>query len=226
MRQMSIMAPAKSSCDPMTQNPNRPTATLLFAGLMVTVMCAALHAEPQVAQVQDDAIVEVTAQDFVTLPKIVSTQLSTFGIRFGMNGAEVAAALGKHCPKCSLKRGQSGEDLIIFEGDELPAAAVKYSEDLVERIRWMSNMRNHLMGQSKELLTPEAYTPDSPVRLELLGREDTYTPVTESNSVGATSTQTFVYAKEGLQLELFKTNIMGNAYSVMSVKLTKPARIR
>ena len=241
MRQTSMMAPAKSSCDPMTQNPKRPTPTVLFAGLMVTVMCAALHAEPQVAQVQDDAIVEVTTQDFTTLPKIVSSQLSTFGIRFGMNRAEVAAAVGKHCPTCSMRNREhltltglvkDGEVVITSEGEELPAATVIFSQDLVESIQWMANMRNHLAGQSKKLLTPEAYTLDSPVRLELLGREDTFIPVTVGGSNNPGWHHTFVYEKEGLKLEEYNFRIkvpgikVENKSPVMRITLTKAARIR
>src|SRR5664279_5571331 len=44
-------------------------------------------------QPQKEQVVEVTEQDFTALPKIVSTSLSTFGVRLGMNEDEAIAAL-------------------------------------------------------------------------------------------------------------------------------------
>src|SRR5208283_3726629 len=48
---------------------------------------------PRFTHAQSPLVVEVTKQDFLALPKIVSTKLSTFGIQLGMTREQADASL-------------------------------------------------------------------------------------------------------------------------------------
>jgi hypothetical protein len=78
-------------------------------------------------------------------------------------------------------------------------------------------MEKYLVGQSRTLLTPAAFTKDSAVRLELLGREDNMTRESPLNGLVG---QTLVYGKEGLRLKTAEFAEFDKV--VLSIELTKP----
>jgi hypothetical protein len=60
---------------------------------------------PPATQLQKQQVVEVTKVDFLTMPKGVSTSLSTFGVSLGMTRQEAFQALKSFCLQCSIQGG-------------------------------------------------------------------------------------------------------------------------
>jgi hypothetical protein len=173
--------------------------------------------------------VEVTKVDFTALPTISSSNLSVFGITLGMNEQDVISTLQRTCPQCSTKLRESTEQPVLdvtLQGDNRSSFSIRYDREAVDQLWLHRPMKRLLIGRSQELLTPEAYTKDSPLRLELLGREDNMTPQVDVGTLHEFTRQTYVYAKEGLQLETVAIrSSIGNVDS-MTLVLTRPARAR
>jgi hypothetical protein len=183
-----------------------------------------------ITQAQEQQDVEVTKQDFVGLPRIVSTSLSTFGVRLGMSREETLKALERFYPQVSSKpdKYKTDEVDVTMQSDDWPAVWIHFEQGEIDRIEWGPKMEKHLAGRSHMLLTPAAFTKDSPLRLELLGREDNATPDLDGTSGVSVDTQTFVYGKEGLRLTMTVAEFGSQHTSLTDTRitLTKPARVR
>jgi hypothetical protein len=116
-------------------------------------------------------------------------------------------------------------DVTLLGGD-WPAVWIHFDHGEVDQISWGQNLARALVGDSRKLLTAAAFTPDSPLRLQLLGREDNSTPDVDSAPSSTVQTLTFVYAKEGLRLTRTEADIGGRHFSALKVILTNPARSR
>ena len=114
---------------------------LWIAGVLLGVVA--------VAQTSPDRGVEVTKEDFLALPKIVSTNLSTFGVRLGMKEEDALKALSTHCSQCSAKEGsEAGETDITVGYDTKPAFCIYIEHDAVDRIEWLQTLKKYLAGRS------------------------------------------------------------------------------
>lgn len=156
-------------------------------------------------QPEERKVVEVTKEDFLSLPKILSTSLSTFGVRLGMTRQEAIEALESFCSQCSIKTdSDTGEITVTVQDDDTPAVLIRSGEGGIVRVEWTQRMEKYLAGQSHKLLTPAVFSKDSALRLELLGHEDTVTQEVwdVDGSMGTITTAAFVYGNEGLRLTM------------------------
>jgi len=203
----------------------RVRITIACGILLVTSLAfgQAIPPKSSATQPQKQQALEVTKEDFLTMPKIVSTSLSTFGVCLGMTLQEAIEALKSFCPQCSAKADtdDGGFDITV-QNDDVLAVSVHFEDGQVDKVEWFPRMEKYLAGQSHKLLTPAAFTKDSALRLELLGREDNATSEVSDMSI----TQSFVYGKEGLRLRTKVAKISGQTFTNMVITLTKPAKVR
>jgi hypothetical protein len=83
---------------------------IVTASCFISNPCVAQTTPPTLSVQQ---VVEVTKVDFLTLPKLVSTSLSTFGVSLGMTRQEANEALKNSCPQCSVKAGDDSGSVDI-----------------------------------------------------------------------------------------------------------------
>jgi hypothetical protein len=205
-----------------------------FAVVLITSLAVAQTkpSTPSVAQSQKQQFVEVTKEDFLNMPQIVSTSLSTFGVRLGMTRQESLEALKSFCPQCSIKNDAKSTEIEITvqNTDNVPAFSIHFEQGDIDQVQWLNSMVQYLAGQSRKLLTPAAFTKDSALRLELLGREDNATrSIDDTTGTSLTSgEETFVYGKEGLRLEIYVVTspLLQKPLTALRVYLVRPARVR
>ena len=174
---------------------------------------------------ESDQYVEVTTTNFLAQPRIVSTNLKTFGVRLGMTRSDAIEALGRVCQQCPVRldgENTYGEIAVVTTDGQYRLMTFHIADGKVDWIRWDRAMENYLAGESGKLLTADAFTPDSPIRLRLLGREDNATHVSRQ-LITLVETVTFVYGKEGLQMEQVLSSVLP---PTLSIALTTPARAR
>lgn len=218
----------------------------------VLVLLAATALSPRLILAQSAEIVEVTKQDFLALPRVVSTSLSTFGVQLGMTREQTMAALTLFSAQVKVRSvdedlkqwsetiakfgntfGESPEQartkfeaqrLFKIEVEDIAdngvLASISFERGIVSEIDW-SAMRDFLVGKARELFIPEVYLPDSDLRLQLLGREDSMRQGV--SPLGGEPSYTFLYEKEGLRL---KGATCCGGIHFMTVILVAPSRAR
>jgi hypothetical protein len=201
-------------------------STLTKRWVLIFLISATLL--PHLTQAQGPQAIEVTKQDFLTQPKIVSSNLATFGVQLGMSRESAITALQAFSSQIRVR--SVDEDLKVWDENELvrgPGESREQARDrfeaehlvkieienivtgyvivrtyfeigVVSKIEWDEAMCDYIAGKSVELLKPEFYTQDSELRLQLLGREDSVHQGVEVLFGGPTFT--FIYEKEGLRL--------------------------
>lgn len=183
---------------------------LLFAGIAAA---QSPNASPPSTSAPDAPCIEITKADFTKVAELRSTSLCFFGVRMGQSeqvvrGMAAAAALEVRSHDYALGLYSGGNEL----------AAIQFSEGAVAKIHLFGAAAPHLAGRSRELLTAEAGRRGSPVRLELLGKEDE--AIVERGYLGST---TFIYAREGLSISATSVS-SGSPFVVLH--LVPPARQR
>ncbi len=159
--------------------------------------------------------VEVTQADFTKEAKIVSTELAIFGVMLGDSISDARAKIEHVGLKLTAPEGRY--TVIANDGTEL--VGIRIDGDKIVMLALFSAMAKYLAGDSVRLLSDDVTSPDSPVRLRLLGREDKRD--VEHNSIGIVVTCS--YDKEGIRL-IRSYSRYGDAPTVMHV--VPPARIR
>ena len=97
-----------------------PIHNLRIAVAVVVLVCNGVAT--LAATRQDVKPAEVTKVDWVALPKILATGLSTFGVTLGMPEAGVVTTIRGACPSCSMKVDPRDGELDITVGaDKTPA---------------------------------------------------------------------------------------------------------
>jgi len=156
---------------------------------------------------------EVTVDDFTKTEKVRSTDLSTFGVKLGDDLAVAEPKLAANGRKV-FRRESGMVEIYDSQGRELLAIATD-REGRVSKIIWFRDMARHLAGESALLLSSDIADAESPLRLRLLGREDSRN--SHPGSFG--STVTYSYDKEGIRVIR-----SGNASPV--IHLVPPAKSR
>src|SRR5882672_8974791 len=181
-----------------------------FGAIVFLLLWSCGHASPQARHT-----VEVTRADFTKEAKIVSTELAIFGVMLGDSISDARAKIEHAGLKLTAPEGR--HTIIANDGTELVGTRV--DGDKIVMLALFSAMAKYLAGDSVRLLSDDVTSPDSPVRLHLLGREDKRD--VEHNSIG--SIVTCSYDKEGIRL-IRSYSRYGDAPTVMH--FVPPARTR
>jgi len=158
--------------------------------------------------------VEVTQTDFTKESKIISTELTVFGVGLGDSLADVKAKVEHGGIKLTVTDGRYS----LFDGGE-ELVGIGFESDKIVRLALFYGMVKRLAGESAQLLGADSTSPDSAVRIHLLGREDRRS--VEQSSIGHTVTCS--YDKEGIHLIRLYSKY-GDAPTVLHFVL--PARAR
>ncbi len=176
----------------------------LFAVLLGEVSHAQTPAGPMTASsaatkkeiVRDPAAlqsVEVTSVDFTKLEKVVASRLSVFGVALGDSVRDAMRKIEN--AGLRVKAAQFPGQFYVYEGSE-QLLTLSAESGVVTQIVLYGVMVKHLAGESSLLLDANSTSPDSAVRLRLLGREDNRSE--ERSSVGRTVICS--YDREGIRL--------------------------
>ena len=156
----------------------------------------------------------------------MSTYLLSFGVRLGMSRDEALKALQGFTSEVAAQPNKEGDIDVIAGSDIVMSVHFDQDQSSVSKIEGYPPMMKFLSGRSRDLLIPAAFTQDSSVRLELLGREDNATH--EADSWLKLNRETFVCGKEGLQLEIGVVDLSATHKSITARTIMRitPTRAR
>jgi len=158
--------------------------------------------------------IEITRVDFTKEEKIISTSLTVFGIGLGDSLTDTKVKAERAGVKLTMTEGRYS----LFDGDD-ELVGIGFESEKVVMLALFHGMVKHLAGDSAQLLGDDTTSPDSAVRMHLLGREDKRT--VEHGSTGMVVTCS--YDKEGIHL-IRSYSRYGDAPTVLHLVL--PARTR
>ena len=165
--------------------------------------------------------VEVTKTDFTKLERIRATDLATFGVRLG----DALAVAQAKVEKANLTWRPDLEDkqrCTIWDQRGKQIAAFDIDAGRVAEIVWWDGMGKYLVGDAPRLFDKTVVDPDSPIRLKLLGRENSHS----EQKLLTGRTVTYAYDREGLQIIVVFAAIGDYRSLSIVVHLVQPAKAR
>lgn len=191
---------------------------LIFA--VATAVAQDVHIAPRVPTARPAAIVEragfveVTRTDFTKVERVRSTQLTTFGAALGDEREKALGAI--RAAGMAITTKPRSEWLGVYDGND-EVAILLFQDGRLAKVAWQKPMTRYLAGDSAKLLDDTIARPESPLRLQLLGREDSRTV-----EGGALPLVTCSYDREGLRISELSTSTQ----RIILVHLVPPAKPR
>ena len=160
-------------------------------------------------------LIEVTRTDIATVTALRSDSLTTFGVRLGDSEEQMRQRVTMAGLK--LQARTKGECCDLLDQHSNAVAIFHLREGRIAGVAWGSGLRQYMPGRGGEIFNPEIADSDSPLRLELLGREDR-----REIERGLYPTVTYFYDREGIRI--FRMSI--GDLQIVNVELVPPAKPR
>lgn len=163
--------------------------------------------------------VEMTRSDFTGVQGVRSTNVTFFGIGLGDSKINAKAAAAK-AHLSWLPEEEFPNNVELQDADGETPAIIQIDEGMVSTMVLHRAASRYLAGNARKLFSADVVDADSPIRLQLLGREDKVTRTEDA----ASETITYTYDKEGFQLRCIAFAASGDV--IISFHLIAPARSR
>jgi len=196
--------------------------------MLVTVLLAACRAQTPNLNKEKNASLrqertEVTKSDFTRLKSIRSTQLVTFGVGLGDRVASARTAVQKAGLTWEVPADPSAV-VTIGNASGKTLFGINAEDGVVTRVVWYEGIGPYLAGESGKMTDFHVLDPESPLRLRLLGREDSR----DDRGLGKTGKiVTYSYDKEGFRLiGVYPTSDPFDPDEMLLIHLVYPAKTR
>lgn len=169
------------------------------------------------------SVAEITKTDLTKVDKLLSTNVSLFGVSLGdqfSEAEEKARSAGFVVKSETLARG-AGHLARVFDSSGKESWGFSDETGTVIEIILRSDLATRLPGDSSKLFDPTIMDAESPLRLRLLGREDKRSV---EHPVASMTTISISYDKEGIRLT--QSNLGGGRNFPPTVFLVVPAKSR
>lgn len=171
------------------------------------------------------ASIEITTTDITKLERIRSTDLTLFGIAIG-DTTEAAqgkvTAAGFRAELVEAPQADGNRFTRVFDGANKEIFGFTDDGGSVEGLTLRDQLSARLPGDSARLLHASIMAAESPLRLRLLGREDSRT--VERARGASITTIKISYDKEGIRLN--QSYIEGTGNLPVTLHVVRPARPR
>jgi hypothetical protein len=170
---------------------------------------------------RDSEVTEITRVDFIKTERLRSTNLSVLGLRLGENVPLARAAIEEEGLSWAALAPDRAE---VRDGLGKALLVISIQDESLTEIAIHDGLAAQIPGRSRSLFDKRILDKDSPLRLELLGREDRRSVF--NNPV--LQTVEYLYEKEGLRIGGF--SIPGSRSTAptwgVNVTLRSPAKSR
>ncbi len=172
---------------------------------------------------QDGMRTEVTKSDFTKLRFIRSTQLLTFGVALGQSVETAREEVQKAGLTWEIPTNPSAV-IVVGNASGTALFGVNTEDGVITRVVWYAGLGPYLAGKSGRIVDFHVLDPDSPLRLRLLGREDSRDKQGLGNSGKIV---TYSYDKEGLRvLGIYPNSDPNDPTATLLIHLVAPAKPR
>lgn len=166
---------------------------------------------------QTPRTLEITTQDFTKAQPLRSSQLSFCGVTLGQS---VSDARNITCPGLAWYFSSATQNTELRGNSGQTIAVLLVEGGIVSEIVLQSTAAPLLSGDSRQLLTEAAFSENSPIRLRLLGREDSKSISSDDPLLKVCA---FTYDTEGIELSSIQ---IGNGTPNYRIRLRYPAKRR